>query len=235
MPKLRESRPPDQGQQHTYSLDPGPDPGCEVSWLIDGQPVGLGSKVGGLEVKGFGAAGTMTVEVTGNFHDTTVTAKIRCPEQPLATIGPMLVGAHVWDPCEEPPCHIARVRYQQVAASAVELADGLAFFCLQFRHGLLIFLAMLGIFVPVLLAVLFCQTIHLEPIFCQALYVALAVATILMLWALGFFGLRFRIFRERMQACREARAEMQQLYRIMRDVCPKECQPPEVTVECRCR
>jgi hypothetical protein len=94
---------------------------------------------------------------------------------------------------------------------------------------------MLGIFVPVLLAVLFCQTIHLDPIFCQALYVALAVATVLMLWALGLFGLRFRIFRERMQACREARAEMQQLYRIMRDVCPKECQPAEVTVECRCR
>jgi hypothetical protein len=234
MPKLRESRPPDQGQQHSYSLDPAPALGCEVSWFIDGQPVGLGSKVGGLEVKGFGAAG-MTVEATGNFHDTTVTAKIRCPEQPLATIGPMLVGMHVWDPCENPPCHIARVRYQQAAASAVERADGLAFFCMHFRRGLLIFLATLGVFVPVLLAVLFCHTIHLDPVFCQALYVALALATILMLWALGTFGLRFRIFRERMRACREAQAEMQLLYRIMRDVCPKECQPAEVTVECRCR
>jgi hypothetical protein len=235
MPKLNESRPPVQGQQHTYSLDPPTDVGCEVSWFIDGQPVGLGSKVGGLEVKGFGAAGTMTVEVTGSYHDTMVTAKIRCPEKPLVTVGPMLVGTHTWNPCEEPPCRIPRVRYQQAAAAATERADGLAFFCLQFRHGLLIFLATLGIFIPVLLAVLFCQTLHLDPILCQALYVALAAATILMLWALSFFGLRFRIFRERMQACREARAEMQQLYRIMLDTCPKECQLAEVTVDCRCR
>jgi hypothetical protein len=235
MPKLRESRVPDQGQQHTYSLDPPPDPGCEVSWLIDGQPVGLGSKVGGLEVKGFGAAGTMTVEVTGSFHDTMVTAKIRCPERPLATIGPMLVGTHVWNPCEEPPCRIPRLRYQQLSASAIERDKELGFFCAHFRRGLLIFLATLGVFLPALLAVLFCQTIHLDPILCQALYGALAVATILMLWALGYFGLRYRIFRERLQACRAARAEMQQMYRIMLDTCPKECQPPEVTVECRCR
>ena len=235
MPKLHESRPPDQGQQHTYSLDPGPDPGCEVTWLIDGQPVGLGSKVGGLEVKGFGAAGTMTVEVTGSYHDTMVTAKIRCPNKPLATIGPMLVGTHTWNPCDEPPSHIPRVRYLQAAASATERADGLAFFCMQLRHGLLMFLAMLGIFIPTLLAALYCHALHLDPIFCQALYVALALATILMLWALGFFGLRVRMFRERLQACREQRAEMQQLYRIMLDTCPKECQPAEVIVECRCR
>ena len=74
MPKLNESRPPVQGEQHTYSLDPPRDPDCEVSWFIDGQPVDRGSTVGGLDVKGFGAAGTMTVEVTGSWHNTMVTA-----------------------------------------------------------------------------------------------------------------------------------------------------------------
>jgi hypothetical protein len=235
MPKLNESRPPVQGQQHTYSLDPTTEVGCEVSWFIDGQPVGLGSKVGELEVKGFGAAGTMTVEVTGYYYDTTVTAKIHCPEKPVAVIGPMLVGTHTWNPCEEPPCRIPRLRYQQAAAVATATANGLGFFCDAFKKGLVVFLGALGIFIPALVAVVLCQTIHLDPILCQALYVALAVAAVIMLWALRFFLLRLRIFRERMQACRKARAEMQLLYRIMLDTCPKECQHAEVTVDCRCR
>lgn len=99
MTTMTESRPPARGQQHSYVLDPPPEPHCRVRWLIGGREVARGETVGGLEVKGFGASGQMTVEVVGDASATTVTAKIHCGGDP-ETVGPMPVGSGSW---ERPP------------------------------------------------------------------------------------------------------------------------------------
>lgn len=92
MASIRQSRPPKHGQQHSYSLDPPPGPGCEVTWSIKGQSVTVGSEVGGIRVVGIGASGTMTVEVTGNTDGTTVSAVINCPNKQPESAGPVFVG-----------------------------------------------------------------------------------------------------------------------------------------------
>lgn len=97
MTTLRESRPPLLGRQHSYKLVPAPAPGCEVRWLIDGEDVTVDSEVGGLEVKGIGASGEITVEVTDDTSDTSVTAVITCGAN-REVVGPMLVGTGEWTP-----------------------------------------------------------------------------------------------------------------------------------------
>lgn len=98
MTTMQESRPPQPGQQHSYKLNPPTPVGCEVQWMINDQPVNLDSELGGLDVKGFGASGEMTVEVTGDISSTTVTAVIICPGRPPDTVGPMPVGTGNWAP-----------------------------------------------------------------------------------------------------------------------------------------
>lgn len=92
MATITQSRPPQKGQQHSYSLNPQPGAGCEVTWSIDGQPVSVGSEVGGIRVVGIGASGTMTVEVTGGTGGTKVSAEIHCPGIPPDQAGPIDVG-----------------------------------------------------------------------------------------------------------------------------------------------
>lgn len=238
MPKLKESRRPTHGQQHTYALYPGPDPGCTVSWFINGQQVGLWDKVGGLEVKGFGAAGTMTVEVVEPdhvWHATEVTARIRCPEEPVVTVGPMLIGSVYWDPCEQEPCGSSRRRYRERATIATDAADGLGFFCHDFRMQLVVFLPALAIFIIAAIAAVLCRTWHLDDILCLAIYSALALATVLLLWALRRTIPAMIALNARLKACKEAKAAMTEAYQEMQARCPEECRLPEVAVECRCR
>lgn len=79
MATVTQSRPPVMGQDHSYTINPAPGVGCEVVWSINGQAVGVGSKVGGLKVEGIGASGTLSVEVTGDISKTRVSAVINCP------------------------------------------------------------------------------------------------------------------------------------------------------------
>lgn len=98
MPTLTESRPPQLHQQHSYRMNPPTPVGCEVVWSINGENVALGSTVGGLSVKGFGASGEMTVEVEGDVSNTEVTATLRCPGAQPDPAGPMAVGTGAWPP-----------------------------------------------------------------------------------------------------------------------------------------
>lgn len=103
MASLSESRPPALHRQHSYKLTPPTPVGCEVTWSINGQNVTLGSSVGGLSVKGLGAAGEMTVEVEDDVSQTEVTATIRCPGAAPQAVGPMPVGSGSWPPAAMPP------------------------------------------------------------------------------------------------------------------------------------
>ncbi len=119
MAKISESRPPVLGQQHTYTITPGPDPGCRVTFLINGQPVNIRAEVGGLKVVGF-SAGSMTVGVTGNFGGTTVEGRIDCPERPTIHAGPIVVGSGSYDNCDQEPCKSLRQKYINAAMLAVD-------------------------------------------------------------------------------------------------------------------
>ena len=92
MADLTQSRPPQLGEQHSYTLNPQPGVGCEVVWSIDGQAVGVGDEAGGLKVVGIGASGTITVEVTDDTSDTEISAVIECPGVPPDPTGAFDVG-----------------------------------------------------------------------------------------------------------------------------------------------
>jgi hypothetical protein len=78
-----QSRNPALGQQHSYSLSPPPDPGCKVTWSIEGNEVTVHDDVGGLRVVGIN--GTMTVNVTGDTTGTTIKAVVKCGAETMGT------------------------------------------------------------------------------------------------------------------------------------------------------
>lgn len=63
-------------RQHSYSLDPKQNPGCNVIWSINGQIANLGDEVGGLRILGMN--GTLSVTVTDEIKDTVVSAFVNC-------------------------------------------------------------------------------------------------------------------------------------------------------------
>jgi hypothetical protein len=98
MTTMDESRTPKKGQQHSYKINPPVPVGCEMQWQINGQNAGVGATIGGLNVVGIGGGGEMSVEVTGDVNNTTVTAVVRCPGAPPDVVGPMQVGSSHWPP-----------------------------------------------------------------------------------------------------------------------------------------
>jgi hypothetical protein len=91
---LTESRPPQEGRDHTYTVDPPPGPNCEVQWFIDGQSAGMHGRIGGLRVSGF-SHGTMsvTVEDGAAAGSTRISVRVDCPGQPPRVVEGMPVGA----------------------------------------------------------------------------------------------------------------------------------------------
>ena len=235
MAKISESRPPVLGQQHTYTITPGPDPGCRVTFLINGQPVTLRDEVGGLKVVGFGAAGTMTVEVTGNFKGTTVEGLIDCPERPTIHAGPIVVGGGSFDNCEQEPCKSRRQAYINAAIVAIDQERFLRPLCKLynlFRGILLILLLLLVALVALAIA---CAANPVFPLLCVTLNVMVAVLAAAVLAMTGFV-LRYRreLYRVEIQ-CTILEVSMKIAYVNMVADCPRECWIPEVKVNCNCK
>ena len=47
MAKITESRTPEVGKQHSYSIAPKPKPGCRVTYSVDGRTVTIRDQIGG--------------------------------------------------------------------------------------------------------------------------------------------------------------------------------------------
>jgi hypothetical protein len=236
MPKIIESRPPVLNRQHTYSLSPGVPVGCSVAWAINGRIVGLSDQVGGLQVKGFGAAGAMTVEVVGPVAGTVIEARIICEATPQVIVGPMLVGSGIYDPCTLEPCSTARQNYLDAAKAALEAAKVIPAYCARYRTLVRLFVGVL-IQIHLLLGILIaCQSfpaaLHFICAPLKGLLLLLGVALVV----LGVLVLRLRFELDfRQMVCVVAESKMFALFLQMAADCPSECRLPYTAVRCNCR
>jgi hypothetical protein len=235
MTALIESRPPMQGQQHSYSISPPRGVGCQIRWLINNRAVALGDKVGGLEVKGFGASGSMTVEVIGPVSWTEVEAQIDCPEMPTAHAGPMLVGTGMRDRCDEEPCKSDRQAYIRDALAALDAARNLSVACFGYKLLLAAVLIVLILWVIVLAAALVCHAALLFPTLCFVLDAFLAALSAGLAFASVKLARASKELLATQRQCAFAKAWMKAGYVRMQSDCPRECWLPEVKVDdCGC-
>jgi hypothetical protein len=236
MPKIIESRPPVLNQQHSYSLSPGVPVGCSVVWAINGRIVGLGDQVGGLEIKGFGGAGAMTVEVVGPVAGTVIEARIACEATPQVIVGPMLVGSGIYDPCTLEPCSTARKSYLDAAKAAIDAASVIPRSCASYRRVVRLFLLLLIQTNLVFGMVIACRAMPLSVHFiCAALYGLLALLGLALVCAAVMvvrLGLELDV---RQMKCQLAQGKMFTLYLQMAADCPRECILPLNGVRCDCR
>lgn len=234
MTALIESRPPMQGQQHSYSISPALGVGCQITWLINNRPVALRDQVGGLEVKGFGASGSMTVKVIGPVSQTEVEAQIQCPEMPVAHAGPMFAGTGMRDRCAEDPCKSGRQAFIDTAMAAIDAGRDLSIACFGYKLVLFAFFIALIVWTIVLAAALVCHATLLFPVLCfvlDAFLVALSAG-------LAFVSVKVAQARRELLAtqrrCAMVEAWMKASYVRMQADCPRECWIPEVKVDCGC-
>ena len=235
MPSLTESRPPAQGQQHSYTMSPPPRPGCEVVWMIDGQAVSLHDEVGGLKVVGIGASGTITVEVTGDISGTRVSARVDCPNEAPVTFGPMAVGSGTWTaPCEEEPCKSARAAYNDAAIAAQQERGVVDVACFAYRFYLRVAAVLTAHILLIVAAAFLCYAQSLNPLLCQALY-GIAGILYLMLAVISAQVVRSaNALRLSQGVCTAKSILMQIAYLRMQRDCPAICWLPEWTVDCSC-
>jgi hypothetical protein len=234
MAKITESRPPVMGQQHSYSIDPPPGLGCRVTFLINGQAVTIRDEVGGLRVVGFGAAGSMTVEVVGGFIGTTVTARIDCPEVPSSTAGPLEVGSGSFDNCDQEPCKSRRQSYINLAIVAIEQERAVKLFCRLYRFLLRVLLVLFLLFLLATFMVVLCQMVFFVPAVCLFFRgVFLALAAGLPLAAAMVFLLGVQVQRLQ-RSCGIVEAQLKTAFLNMQSDCPLECRIPEVKINCNC-
>lgn len=79
MTKIVQSRPAEPGEEHSYRLEPPPEPGATITWKINGVVVTVHSKEAGLLVERVAYA-EMGVQVVGDVAaGTIVEANIRYP------------------------------------------------------------------------------------------------------------------------------------------------------------
>jgi hypothetical protein len=235
MAKIFESRPPVLGQQHTYTITPGPDPGCRVTFLINRQPVNIRDEVGGLKVVGFGAAGSMTVEVTGNVAGTTVEGQIDCPERPGIHAGPIVVGSGSYDNCEQEPCKTLRQNYINAAILAIDQERLVKPLCRVYRFFLRLLWLLLVFLLLVTILALVCAANPVFPVLCVALNAIMMLLAAAVLALSIYVGLLRRALLQQEVACDLLLVSMKIAYLKMVVDCPRECWIPEVKVECSCK
>jgi hypothetical protein len=97
MTMIRESRTPQLGRDHSYDLDPPPDPQCVVHWSIDGVDARVGLSSGGLEIVGVSTS-HLQAKVVNDPLSADIRARIVCPNKPEEALGPMAAGSVRWPP-----------------------------------------------------------------------------------------------------------------------------------------
>lgn len=234
MAQITESRPPVLGQQHSYSITPPPGLECIVTWFINGQHVTLRDRVGGLEVKGFGAAGQMTVEVVGNTDGTTVEARTDCPQQPTIPAGPIVVGSGSFDTCEQEPCKTSRQNYINAGFIALESELLVKLTCGVYKLFLAAVLIVFLYFLILLALSIVCHLAFTFPTLCVAIDILLlAVFAGLTVLMTRLTLLRLELQKLQRQ-CETDSATLRINYLRMQLNCPPDCWVPEIKVNCNC-
>jgi len=205
-----------------------------VTWFINGQQVTIRDVVGGLEVKGFGAAGQMTVEVVGNTFGTTVEAHTSCPEQPTIVAGPIVVGSGSFDTCEQEPCKTRRQNYINAGFIAIESERALKLICILYKLFLVAFLIGFLYFVVILALSIACHVVFFFPALCVAIDIVLfAVVAGLGVAMLKLLMLRWEVQKVQ-KLCAINLAILKINYLQMKIDCPRDCWIPEIKVKCNC-
>ena len=234
MATITESRPPVLGQQHSYSISPPPSPGCIVTWFINGQQVTIRDSVGGLEVKGFGASGQMTVEVVGNTSGTTVEARTECPEQPTTVAGPIVVGSGSFNTCEQEPCKTSRQNYINSGFIAIESERALKLICGLYKLFLTAVLIVFLYFVVLLALSILCHLVLTFPTLCVAIDILLLAVFAGLTFAMARLLLLRTELQRRQRLCAIDSALLRIKYLQMQLDCPRDCWVPELKVNCDC-
>lgn len=194
----------------------------------------VSDRVGGLEVKGLGASGQMTVEVAGDTSETTVEARINCPEQETIPVGPILVGSGSFDTCEQEPCKTSRQNYINAGFVALESEQLVKLICGVYKMFLAAVLIVFLYFIVLLALSILCHSVFTFPTLCVAIDILLLAVFAALTFAIGRL-LLLRIELQKLQRqCELASARLRINYLRMQLDCPPDCWVPEIKVNCNC-
>ena len=233
---ITESRQPQPGQQHSYTMHPPPRPGCKVYWFINRKNVTVHDETGGLKVVGIGASGTITVEVTGDFEETVIHVMMICEgqEENPELGGPLTVGRGSSDPCPE-PCKGFRQNYSDQLIRALKAKEKLAGPCLRYKTLVAQFFALLLLLFFVFAAIVMCHALHWVPIVCAGLYALASLLAVLIVLCSTIIIISQKELKTLTLFCELERLKMEIAYAEMQINCPPPCWLPKNSTDCGCK
>ncbi len=136
--------------------------------------------------------------------------------------------------CDKEPCKGLIDEFWAKAIEAQDAALGCRLHCDVWKAALRMFWVLVALWAAALSQALACAALHLPPFLCGLLTVlSLILLAALIVWATRVVWLG-RLARAAHDTCRLRVSEMLSIRRQIAVLCPRECQPERVVVECGC-